>query len=410
MAWRYVASTKSGGLKRGVSRLRGRDDVVSDLESRGLIVVTVEQVQFADLAGRLASLFGIVRHIDKVLLTKHLSLMIKAGLTLSESLRILEEQSQSLALRVILGRIAASLEAGGSFADALSAYPKVFSRFYVSIIRAGEMSGNLEQNLEHLAEQYTKEHELRAKVRTATLYPTFVLVAAALIGFFFATYVIPQVANLFVGLKGIKLPWVSLLLLDMAAFVRKHNISSFVGALLAIGALIWFLRLRMLAPFTHWIILRLPVVGPIARNVNLARFALVLGTLLRSGIPITKAIEVTADVLGNWYYRRALGRILSDVQAGRALSEGLGRESKLFPKIVVRMVNVGERTGKLEEVLGYLAEFYELEVETAMRNISNVLEPVLLALIGLLALGMAYAIIIPIYEFIGAIGRIGRGG
>ena len=145
------------------------------------------------------------------------------------------------------------------------------------------------------------------------------------------------------------------------------------------------------------------VIGRIVKDVNLARFSLVFGTLLRSGIDIIKAIEVTSSVLNNMYYKRALGRVLVEVQRGQPVSEVLARYPDLFPRLTGRMIGVGERAGKLEEVLGYLSDFYELEVETTMKNLQTILEPVLLLFIGLIALGMAFAILIPIYNFIAAI-------
>jgi type II secretory pathway component PulF len=396
-----------GSLKRGVSDLGSRAAVIQDLESRGLIVVSVEEVRARKSVERLSAyLLGTISHVDKVLFTKHMAVMLRAGLTLIETLAILVEQASSWRLRTVVKDLHVRVNRGERLSDALAGYPRVFTPFYVNIVRAGEVSGNLVENLEHLAVQFTKEHELRGKVRTALMYPTIVLFAAAFIGFFFASYVLPQVAALFRGLKGIELPLVTRILLSVSDFARKHTLLSFAGVFGAVIFILWFVRLRVLAPVTHWLVLRLPIVGKIAKDVNLARFSLVFGTLLRSGIDITKAIEVTSTVLGNVYYRRALGRVLVEVQRGIPVSEVLAKYPDIFPKITSRMINVGERAGKLEEVLGYLSEFYELEVETAMKNLSTALEPVLLLFIGAIALAMAFAILIPIYNFISAIRRI----
>ena len=407
MPYQYVAATNSGKIRRGISDLASRDAVIQDLEARGMVVVSVDEVKRAR-SGQVLSgfLLGTISHVDKVLFTKHLSVMLRAGLTLLESLQILIEQAQSWRFRMVLKAIHRRIERGERFSDALASFPQVFSAFYVNIVRAGELSGTLEENLEHLAVQFTKEHELRQKVRTALTYPAIVLVAAAFIGFFFATYVLPQVANLFAGLQGIKLPWVTVVLLKVSAFARKYTFLSFVGLFGGIYFVFWFLKRKFLAPFTHLFVLRMFVIRKIVMDVNLSRFALVFGTLMRSGIDITKSLEVTSSVLGNMYYRRALGRILVEVQRGQPLSEAMARYPDLFPRITARMIGVGERAGKLEEVLGYLSDFYELEVETTMKNLQTVLEPVLLLFIGLIALGMAFAILIPIYNFIAAIRRL----
>lgn len=407
MPFQYVASTQSGGIKRGNSDLASREAVLQDLESRGWIPVSVDEVTRVAAEQRvIALLLGTISHVDKVLMTKHLAVMLKAGLSLLEAIAILRDQAGTWRLRLILKNLHQKVERGQKFSDALGEYPQVFSAFYVNIVRAGEFSGNLEENLEHLAIQFTKEHELRQKVKTALMYPTIVLVAAAAIGFFFATFVLPQVANLFLSLKGVELPLVTRILLRVSYIAREYTWQSFILVFGSIFFFLWFIRRPFLAPATHWLVLRLPIVGKIVKDVNLARFSLVFGTLMRSGIDIIKAIEVTSTVVGNVYYRRVFGKVLVEVQRGKPMSEVLEAHGELFPKIVSRMVNVGEKTGKLEEVMGYLSEFYELEVETAMKNLSTALEPVLLLFIGGIALAMAFAILIPIYNFISAIRRI----
>lgn len=370
-------------------------------------MISVEEVRTFKAAARAGlAIFGLVSHLDKVLFTKHLSIMLKAGLTLVESLKILEEQSNSWAMRRVIRAIGKRIAAGQKFSDALSEFPRIFSPFYYSIVRAGEESGTMVENLEHLSVQFTKDHELRKKVQTAMLYPVIVFFAASAIGFFFAIYVIPQVAGLFKSIPGIKLPLVTVLLLKVADFAQRYTFSAFFVFIGSIAFVSWILSRPLLAPITHRVTIRLPIFGRIVRDVNLARFSLVLGTMLRSGIPITSAVDITAQVLGNVHYRRELYRAREEMQRGNPLSGALAEAPNLYPGIVSKMINVGERTGNLETVLGYLAEFYELEVETATKNLSTALEPLLLLFIGGIALSMAYAILIPIYNFIGAIRRV----
>ncbi len=179
MSYKYVASTQDGKLIKGVSDLSNRDAVVQDLESQDLVVVSVESNK---RSGRFSEIglhsFGYISHLEKVVFTKHLTVMIKAGLSLLESLRILREQASSGRFRAILKKVVKSIEKGSNLADSLARYPKVFSAFFTNVIRAGESAGTLEQNLEHLAEQFTKDHELRSRVRNALLYPAFVIIAA----------------------------------------------------------------------------------------------------------------------------------------------------------------------------------------------------------------------------------------
>ncbi|MEA3249759.1 MAG: type II secretion system F family protein [Patescibacteria group bacterium] len=404
MAFKYVASTQDGKMKKGTVNLSTRESVINMLEGKNLVVVSVEEVQVVSArAASMGKLFLRISFIEKLLMTKHLSIMIKSGLTLLDAIRTLGEQSRSRAMRSLLGSIERKIERGDKFSDALEEYPRVFSKFYVNVVRAGELSGTLEGNLQHMATQFAKDNELRKKVKQAMLYPTIVIVAAALIGFFFATFVLPQVADVFSGLKEIQLPWTTRALLAISDFAKQHSILSFAMMMGTIGFVLWFLRRKFMRPITHYIILKTPIVGRISKLVNLARFSLILGTLLRSGVDILRALEISSQVLDNLYYRKALAAVYMDVQQGMALWESLAAYEDVFPAIVSRMIGVGERAGRLEEVLGYLNEFYELEVESTMKNLSSVLEPVLLLFIGLIALAMAFAILMPIYNYIGAI-------
>jgi type II secretory pathway component PulF len=408
MHYEYVASTNGGQIVRGTSELVSREAVISDLEARGLIVVSVTQSKpLQKLFERLsATVVGSVSLIEKVTFVKHLSLMLRAGLTIAEALEILIEQAQGRRFRFILESMHNDVLSGETFASSLAKFPKVFPPYVVNVIAAGELSGTLEGNLLHLADQLTKEYELRSRVKSAMLYPSVVMAAALLIGYIFAIYVIPQVAALFNGLKGITLPAVTVAMLAAAKFLRAHTLSSFFGIFGGAAFIVWLLRQKFLAKYTHWVILRLPVVGKISRHINLARMAMVLGTLLRSGVDIITATRVTATVVENWHYHHALEKVAAEMMTGKSFGEALGERPDLFPKVVTRMIGVGERTGKLDDVLTYLADFYQLEVETAMRNLSTLLEPILLLFIGVVALLLAFSILMPIYSFVSSIRKI----
>ena len=407
MAFDYVASTQDGKVVKGSLDVATKDSVVRKLAEKDLVVVSITEVRHSKIFERIGVLFiGTISHLDKVLFTKHLSIMLRAGLTLLESLDILAEQATTWRMKYVIRDIAQHVERGEKLSDALEKYPAVFTPFYYNIVRSGEFSGNLDENLDHLAVQFTKDFELRKKVKSALMYPSIVVVAALLIGFFFATFVLPEVAKLFAGLKGVKLPWVTIALLNVAAIARDHTLLAFSILVFGIGGFFWLIRQEFLARATHFVAIRAPIFGKIVQEVNLARFALVFGTLLTSGVDIIKSLEVTSKVISNIYFKKVIDNAVLEVQRGRALSDVLGESPELFPRITSRMIGVGERAGKLEEVLKYLAEFYELEVETAMKNLSTLLEPVMLLFIGVLALGMAYAILIPIYNFIAVINRL----
>jgi len=391
----------------GESDLGSRDAVIDQLDSQGLITISVDRIDESKKKKGIGDIaFGRIKHVDILLFTKHLSVMLKAGLTLSDALKALVDQTKSPKFKKVLESVRVHVERGESFSGSLERHYKVFSPFYVHVVRAGELSGTLEENLEHLADQYVKDYNLRKRVQSAMLYPGIVFGAALVIGFFFASYVLPQVNSIFSGLSDIDLPWVTEVLMAMSNFMRDNTLISF---LIMIGTVVffwWLLRRKFVKPATHWLTLHLPIVGNIVKEVNLARFSLILGTLLKSGIDIVRALEITREVLDNMYYKRVIAEAHLEMQRGINLRESLKKHEELFPGVVTHMIDVGEQSGELEEVLKYLSEFYELEIESTMKNLSSVLEPVLLLFIGLVAMGLAYAILIPIYNYISAIRSI----
>jgi type II secretory pathway component PulF len=408
MRFEYIARDETGRTVKGTARAKGRVQLSEALRLKGLAPISVvagrRPIDFInDLLGQMG---GGVTRIDRAIFTKHLALMLRSGLTIAESLDVLMEQSKSGRLRRVIKSLHADVMEGQSFVAGLNRFPRIFPNYYSSIVAAGEMSGTIEQNLSHLAEQMSKEHELTKRVRTAMLYPVIVLVAALVIAYLFSIFVIPEIVDLFRGLSGVRLPLYTRIMISVANVVRAYPVLSFIAIFGGLAGAVWFVRRRFLAPVTHWLLLHLPVVGKISRDVNLARFSMVMATLMRAGIDIISAVHVTERVVGNVYYKNALKDAVAQVQRGRTMSDAFEAHRDLFPLVVNRMLAVGERTGNLEEVLTYLTEFYELEVETTMKNLSTILEPVMLMLVGGLALLLAMSILMPIYDFINSIRNI----
>lgn len=341
-----------------------------------------------------------ISQLQKVVLTKHLAIMLHAGIALDEALRILEMQSKGK-LRAVLAEVRQRVESGERLADAFSGHPSVFNTFYVNMVRAGEESGNLADNLEQLALRYGKDFELRRKAQSAMLYPALVLVLTGALGMVVSLFVLPRLTTLFRAFR-FELPWYTRLLISVSEFMADYGILTFVLVILAVVGAAWLFRAPFAAPVVHRLYLRVPVAKEISRTVNLARFSMVLGSLLRSGVPITAAVAVTGNVLGNAAYRDTLLRAVPRVDTGEPLSSIL-EESPLFPMFTTRMLQVGEQTGKLEDMLAYLSQFYESELDNTLKNLSTLIEPVLLVTVGLIVAFVALSIITPIDNFIGQI-------
>lgn len=340
---------------------------------------------------------------DKALLAKYLAVMQQSGLTIIESLNIIEDTVKGK-MKKIITVVKKSVESGNTLAESLGRYPKVFSGIFISSVYAGESSGTLASNLQHLSEQLQKEKELSSKIKGAMLYPSVVLIAAFILGLAMSFLVLPKIVPLFEGLRT-ELPFTTRALISFSHFVAAHSVSLFVGIVLGVITLLAIIRAKFSRPVTNWLLLKMPVMRGIVKNTNLARFSRTLGTLLKSGLNIDEALQVTSETVGNFYYQKSLEEIGERVGKGSRLAGDMEEYKKLYPKMVTRMVSVGEQSGNLEDTLLYLADFYEVEVDNSTKNLSTAIEPILLLVIGLVVGFLALSIITPIYNVTGNIHR-----
>lgn len=402
MKYKYTATNRQGKIETGTIDAGSATDAAEQIRSSGLLVVALKKESgqwLAALAG-----VGWVPNVVKVTFAKHLSLMIKAGLPIDEAVMVLRDQADGR-FRRVLSDVLKTVQTGRPLSDAFADYPGVFSELFIATVRAGESSGTLEESLNDLAEQLSRSYELQRKIRGAMIYPVVVLAAAGGIGVGLSLFVLPRVIKLFESIT-VKLPLATRMLLATSRFLVSHGVLFF--AALAVGAvgLYNFMRWKPVRPASHGLLLKLPVFGKLAQNFNLAIFARTMGTLLKSGITIGEAFQIASNTLRNARYKKALLRVREGVETGAPASTVMEEFPKLFPSITSRMIAVGERTGKLEETFKYLAEFYEDEVDVMTKNLSTLLEPVLLIAIGLTVAYVAIAIIAPIYNFIGSIERL----
>lgn len=340
-------------------------------------------------------------HTEQLLLTKYLSVLLKSGLAIDDALDILLEQSEG-PLKKVLATLRESVRTGHTMADGLEAYPHIFSSVYVNLIRAGEASGTLQGNFEQLAEQMQKEHELRQKIQGALMYPSIVLLSAIVISGFIVVFILPNITALFDSLD-VPLPLTTKILLWISETLQAHGVLIGFGALGAVALFMFLRTLPFIQPITGAIFLRTPVVGKIARNTNLARVTRLLGTLLKTGMPISDALDVTISVLRNVHYRRLFAHAKESVGQGNMFASALGVKKRLVPPIALRLIRVGEETGTLGDMLVYLAGFYEQEVDDATKNATTLMEPLLIVMIGVMVGVLAFSIITPIYKVVGAI-------
>jgi type II secretory pathway component PulF len=338
---------------------------------------------------------------QKAIFARNLAIMLKAGMTISDALEITIDITTGK-LKKIAATIFKSEQSGQSFAASLGIFPKVFSGIFINAVAVGEKSGTLFENLEAIAKQLDKDREIRSKVKSAMLYPVVVLIAAGILGLVISFVVFPKIIPLFKGLK-VDLPVTTRALIWLSEVIAVHGAAIFISIMTAVIVLIWFCRQKFSHPITHRLALKTPLIAKITVAVNLARFCRTFGMLLQSGLNIDEAIKITGDSLDNYYYQSALQQVYNHIGKGTGVAENLAVYKNIFPTMAVRMIMVGEKSGKLEETLFYLADFYELEVSERTKSLSTAIEPMLLIVIGLVVGFLALSIITPIYSITGGI-------
>jgi len=343
-----------------------------------------------------------VRTKDKVLFSRQLSTLINAGLPLVQSLRNVMSQTQNKTLKAIISKIISSVEGGTSFSAALSQYPDVFNRVFISLVAAGETSGTLDASLERIANQQEKDAEILSKVRGAMIYPIIVLIVMIVVVGFMIVKVLPQVQTLYQGLPGTSLPLLTKILLGISHFIIKFWWAVLLFVVIAgIFTTRWAHTLGG-KQVVDKIKMRAWPVGPLFMKLYMARFARTGQTLVASGVPLIQMLEITGDAVSNVHIERSIGKAIEKVKGGKALSDSIAGDPN-FLELVPNMLNIGEQSGSLETMMGKVADYYEREVDTEIRNVSALIEPVMMIVLGVVAFIIVAAVLLPIYGLAGKI-------
>lgn len=348
--------------------------------------------------------FGGVNDLAIALSIRHLSLMLKSGLSLSDALSTLTGPTTIPKLRAAYEQIAKDVDTGMNLADSMRKFPKMFSNIIISIVNVGEQGGTLEKNLIFLADYLKKDHELKKKVKGALLYPgiVFFLTIIEMVGVIF--FILPKIEELFKSFANV--PALTKNVIAGAAFIRTNWILVLLGVIILIVLFKLFLRTKQGKVFKDHFALRVPIINKLNRNNYIATFSRTLGILMESGMPLSKALDISADTIGNNIYAKALTETNLKVQDGQNLAACLTLYPKLFPPTFVKMIEVGEATGTLEENLDYLYDFHSEEVQDMANNLTTLLEPLLLIFIGAMIGFLALIIVTPIYQLTGSINEV----
>jgi type IV pilus assembly protein PilC len=338
-----------------------------------------------------------VKQDELVMVTRNLGSMLTAGLTVSRALSVIERQTKNPRLKGVTKRITERINQGEQFNQALSEFPEVFDNLYVSMVKAGEESGSLAESLKTLAIQMERSSNLKKKVKGAMIYPSIVISVMIGIGILMMIYVMPKITSVFKGMNK-ELPATTKVLIATSDFMVAHTLIVLLGIAAFIAGMVYFLRSKIGKIATSWLVVRLPVIGPMAKETNAARTARTLSSLLNSGVDVIRSIEITEEVLQNVFYKKIIQEARNRVEKGTALSEVFIERNDMYPILVGEMILVGEETGQIAGMLGELAVYYETEVERKTKDLSTIIEPLLMVFIGGGVGFFALALIAPIYS------------
>lgn len=364
------------------------------LQAQGL---TPDNVRERGAAAASAKRGPRVKTTEILVFTRQLSTIVNAGLPLLQGLDILAEQTEDVRFAGVLREIGAAVEGGESFSEALKRHPRIFSDLYVSMIRAGEASGNLDNVLMQLADYMESMEELKRRIRSAMTYPVVAFTMILLIAAGLIIWVVPQFAEIFKSFDK-ALPAPTQMLINVSEVLRSWKILVVIAA--AVGAFIGFRAYRETENGrfqTDAMMLKLPVFGKLLRKVAISRFARTLSTLTRSGVSILAALEIVERTAGNEVFARVVRKAGDSVRGGETLAEPLAR-SQEFPAMVTRMIGVGEKTGALEQMLSKISDFYDSEVKAAVDGLTSLIEPILILMMGIVVGGIVIALFMPILQ------------
>lgn len=365
------------------------------LKEQGLLPVEIKEESGggADFLQK----FSKISFDEKINFVENLGVMLKAGIAISRALQILVKQTSNARFKVILGDIYNQVEQGKGLSEAMAKYPDVFPSIAISMIKVGEISGGLDKSLEYLSTQLHREADLKSKVKGAMIYPSVIICAMLVIGVLLSIFVLPSLTSIFAE-QNVSLPITTRMVVAFASFMSGH-------AVVVIGGMIGFVALIVAIYRTYagkkmfdTITLHFYIINTVIKKLNLARFSRILSSLLKSGIPIIQALEVAGESLDNIPYKELVAAAAVDVKLGKPLADSLGKNEMLFPVLVVQMIQVGEESGSVQEILEQLASHYEAEVDDTLKNLSSIIEPLLLLFIGGIVGFLAMALIAPIYS------------
>lgn len=395
----YVAKNSNGESKTGEMVANDERGVAQQLKSDGFVVTSVKELEEGDDRGvkiKFIDRFSTVSLSDKMMFARNLGVMTSAGLTVAKSVKNLSAQTKNKKFSQVLMNVYEDIRSGKNLSESMARFPGIFSELFVNMVKIGEIGGNLDETLKIVATQLEKEHALKSKVRGAMIYPAVILVAMTGVAFLMLTYILPQITGVFKDME-VELPQSTQAIVNLSDFLANNSLLSLtiIVSIGVIGKI--FLSTNAGKSFFSFVVLKLPVIKNMVIKINCARFSRIYSSLLRSGVSSIDALKIVANTLSNVYYKRAIRDSVKKIQKGVDLSAVINKNGNIFPVLVSQMIEVGEQTGETEAILLKMAEFYEGQVDQATKNLSSIIEPVLMIVMGIGVGFFAISMLQPMY-------------
>jgi type IV pilus assembly protein PilC len=426
----YVAMDSRGKETKGTLDVANQNEAISRLKEMGYFPTKVSEAEKPKEKGekkakaaapggkkkggsfniRIPGLGGKVKPKVLTTFTRQLATLVDAGLPLLRGMRVLEKQERNPTLKRIIGDLALSIEGGSTFSEALAQHPKVFNRLFVNMVKAGELGGVLEVVLNRLSEFMEKAQKIKGKVVAAMFYPAAVMFVAVAILIILMVFVVPKFKQIFADmLEGKPLPGFTNLILGISEVIANNFLATLAGAVVVFIIFKLVLKTKIGRKLFDKFQLHMPVLGPVISKVAIARFTRTLGTLISSGVPILQALNIVKETSGNVIVSNAVSMVHESVKEGETITQPL-EASRVFPPMVISMVDVGEQTGALPEMLMKIADNYEDEVDNAVSAMTSLLEPIMIVFLAVIVGSIVIALFLPLIMLIDQLGSEGGGG
>ncbi len=393
--YRYKAKNKKGQKKVGQIAGMGESDTQARLKRQELSDISLTDISNS-FELKLLLLINPISSKDLAIFSRQFSIMISANVTVVEALVILIEQTQNVSLQKMIADIAYEVDSGGFLSDSLAKRPKIFSPLFINIVKSGETSGSLDEVLNYLADEIEKNHDMKAKIKGAMIYPIFILSGLVIVGVVLMVYVLPNLTDIIVQ-SGTTLPLATRIVIATSNFLQAYIAYVLLAVIALFVMLQRYIKTKTGRIYFDNLKLNLPIFGRLFKYMYIIQFSRALSTLLKGGVNITKGLEITVKVVNNVIFQQIILDTLRDVNDGKPVSLVM-QNRKEVPKMVPHMMSVGERTGKLDSVLDKIVEFYNREVTNMLNNLSTIIEPVIMVIMGVGVGIMVAAILMPMYN------------